>query len=116
MATFVVTSTDDAGSGSLRQAILDANGNSEPDLIRFAVTDTITLVNPLPSITENLTIAGPGAAFLTVNGNGTGPIFFIDSGITVLVQDLTIRNGFTLGNGGGFHNRGNLTLTRTRLS
>lgn len=116
MATFTVINTNDAGPGSLRQAIVDANGNSEPDLILFAVAGTITLGSPLPTITEDLVIAGPGAAFLTVNGNGTGPVLFIESGITVLVQDLTIRNGFTPGNGGGFYNRGNLTLIRTRLS
>jgi len=55
--------TNDAGPGSLRQAILDANGNSEPDVILFAVTGTITLVSALPAITEDLTIAGPGAGY-----------------------------------------------------
>src|SRR6185295_18383133 len=35
--TFVVTNTDDAGSGSLRQAILDANANPGSDLITFNI-------------------------------------------------------------------------------
>lgn len=50
MATFTVVNTNDAGPGSLRQAILDANGNSEPNVILFAVTGTITLVSALPAI------------------------------------------------------------------
>ena len=36
-ATFTVTNTSDAGAGSLRQAILDANGNAGPDTIDFNI-------------------------------------------------------------------------------
>ena len=35
--TYTVTNTDDAGAGSLRQAILDANGNAGADTIAFAI-------------------------------------------------------------------------------
>ena len=36
-ATFTVTNTDDAGPGSLRQAILDAEGSAGADTIAFAI-------------------------------------------------------------------------------
>lgn len=61
-STFVVTNTNDAGAGSLRQAILDANANPGYDVIDFAIgsgAQTIPLTSAaLPLITD---------------GNGTGP-------------------------------------------
>ncbi|MDG4548947.1 MAG: hypothetical protein P9F19_05990 [Candidatus Contendobacter sp.] len=44
-ATFTVTNLADAGGGSLRQAILDANGAAGADTITFqaGLTGTITL-------------------------------------------------------------------------
>src|SRR5262245_13943960 len=61
-ATFTVINTDDSGAGSLRQAILDANGNPGPDTIDFAIpgsgVHTISPVTPLPAITEPVTIDG----------------------------------------------------------
>src|SRR6185295_18755785 len=46
LATFTVTSTNDAGAGSLRQAIIDANAAAGTDLIDFSIgagAQTITL-------------------------------------------------------------------------
>ncbi|HEV3083012.1 MAG TPA: hypothetical protein VGY66_24720, partial [Gemmataceae bacterium] len=75
---FLVTNTLDAGAGSLRQAILDANANPGPDLIDFnipgagvqtiAVGDTTFL--PLPIITDPVAIDGysqPGASVNTLS-------------------------------------------------
>jgi hypothetical protein len=47
---YVVTHTGDSGHGSLRQAILDANGNPGHDLITFSpgVSGTIVLSATLP--------------------------------------------------------------------
>ena len=39
-ATFTVTNVNDSGGGSLRQAILDANGNAGPDTIDFNIPGT----------------------------------------------------------------------------
>jgi len=41
-ATYTVTNTNDSGAGSLRQAILDANGNAGADLIHFAIPGSDT--------------------------------------------------------------------------
>lgn len=67
-ATYAVTSTDDSGAGSLRQAILDANDNDGPDTISFNIpgagVHTITPEDELPAITGPTTIDGttqPGA-------------------------------------------------------
>lgn len=76
MATFFVTNMNDAGMGSLRQAILDANADpAAPHLIQFDnVTGTINLDGPLPTISRSMTIAGPGAALLTLNQATAGRI------------------------------------------
>ena len=73
-ATFTITNADDAGAGSLRQAILDANSTGGADTINFNIVGsgvhTITLTTVLPTITEAVTIDGytqPGA---TPNTNG----------------------------------------------
>ncbi len=62
--TFIVTNTNNSGTGSLRQAITDANANANPNLITFAITPldgsvkTINLTSPLPTITNPLGIDG----------------------------------------------------------
>jgi RHS repeat-associated protein len=63
--TFLVTSLDDQGPGSLAQAILDANvspNQDGPDLILFRIADpgphTITLTAALPAITDPVVIDG----------------------------------------------------------
>ena len=61
-ATFVVTSTADAGLGSLRQAIQSANSLPGPDLIQFNIpgtgVHTIVAGSDLPFVTDSLTIDG----------------------------------------------------------
>jgi hypothetical protein len=56
--TFVVSNTNDSGTGSLRDATTQAN--------LFSPFDTITLVSALPTITGQLTIVGPGASLVTI--------------------------------------------------
>jgi hypothetical protein len=75
-ATFTVTNTADTGAGSLRQAILDSNGNAGVDTIEFNIpgsgVHTITPATDLPDITDGFQIRGftqPGSA---ANTNGPG--------------------------------------------
>src|SRR4051794_1936665 len=63
-ATFTVTSTNDAGAGSLRQAILDANALAGADTIVFNIPDqtggvqTIAPLTILPDVTDPVTLDG----------------------------------------------------------
>ena len=77
-ATVTVTNRNDIGPGSLRQALHDAN---DGDTINFAVTGTIILTSGGLPINKNITISGPGAAQLSINGNqaGYGCVFGIVS-------------------------------------
>ena len=62
LAVFTVTNTLDAGAGSLRQAMLDANAMAGPDDIEFDIAGagphTIQPTSALPDITEELHIDG----------------------------------------------------------
>ena len=73
----IVTNTNDSGPGSLRQALLDSD---DGDVIGFAVTGTIGLTSGELLVTKNITISGPGAENLAVNGNGQSTVFHIASG------------------------------------
>ncbi len=69
--TFQVTNTNDSGAGSLRQAIIDANGNllgGDP-IIDIVVSSEfpITLASPLPELTYN-------NVTLKLNNGGNDPI------------------------------------------
>ncbi len=90
---FEVTTTDDSGPGSLRQAILDANDVAGPHTISFAPAlagETITLESSLPSIEENLTLQGS-----EVTLSGAGEHACINSyGVDLEVDGLTIQDCF----------------------
>ena len=96
-----VTNTNDSGSGSLRQALADA---SNGDTINFAVTGTIGLTSGELLVDHSITISGPGAENLAVNGNSKSRVFHIGSAQTVTISGLTITNGDASDNGGGIDN------------
>jgi len=96
-----VTNTNDSGSGSLRQALADANNG---DTINFAVTGTIGLTSGELLVTRSITISGPGAKNLAVNGNAKSRVFHIVSSQTVTISGLTIANGHVSDSGGGIYN------------
>jgi len=74
LATFAVANLNDAGAGSLRQAIIDANNNVGADTIRFDVAGTIELTSgALATITGATNIDGT-----TAPGYASAPIVEID--------------------------------------
>ncbi len=115
--TFTVVNTSDSGTGSLRQAILNANANPGADDIAFAIpgsgVQTIVLASPLPDIVEPVWIDGytqpgaspnsnpPGQGFNTVlkievegTGLASSPCFTVAAGntnaIEMVIQGLAI--------------------------
>ncbi|MBD6621187.1 hypothetical protein FNW02_37200 [Komarekiella sp. 'clone 1'] len=125
MATFNVSNTNDSGTGSLRQAILNANALTGKDWINFdgvfadSIADTITLGGSSLSITDDLTINGTGANLLTVSGNNNSRVFEINSGTTSEIVGLTIANGYIsedVPGGAGILNSGTLTLSNSIIN
>jgi len=85
LAAFLVTTTADAGAGSLRQAILDSNTSTGPNVIQFGIGNgpqTIVPASPLPTITNPVTIDATsqpgfaGAPLIQIDGS---QIFYADS-------------------------------------
>jgi parallel beta-helix repeat protein len=117
--TFTVTNTNDAGAGSLRQAVIDANTAAGADDIVFTVSPpaTISLLTALPQITSPLTITGLGASNLTIQRDGAAPNFRIfdiavSAAPAVTISGVTLTNGnATIG--GGINVGGVATLTVT---
>ncbi|MCC5643060.1 DUF4347 domain-containing protein [Nostoc sp. CHAB 5824] len=142
----VVTNTNDSGSGSLRQAILNANTTLGADTIIFAgvftdaTPDIITLTSGKLMITDDITILATGASNLTISGNNVSSVFEISgSGTGASIDGLKIANANDLlssillnsnaslsltnstvsdntGAVGGIFNKGTLSLTNTTVS
>lgn len=114
-APFDVMNTNDAGAGSLRQAIIDANGTAGPDTITFGAlaTGTITLTTGRLDISDDLTITGPGQSNLTVT-NPTGDILYIYKSAEVTLSDFSLNDA----SGRGVRSSGadDLTLTSMTVS
>ncbi len=102
LEVFQVTTNAASGAGSLAQAVADANANANPgetDIIQFgSVTGTITPGATL-SVTEPLSVAGPGAGVLMIDGAGTARIFEVTSALAL--ANVTLANGAATDGGGG---------------
>jgi hypothetical protein len=105
---------NDAGAGSLRQAILDTPAGGTVDF-QPGLSGTITLTSGQLGITKNLTITGPGASVITVSGNHASRVFSIGIS-TVNISGLTIADGQIRGLGAGIDSQGRLTITSCTLS
>ena len=80
------------------------------------VSGTILLTSGELQVTHDVTINGPGAANLAVNGNATSRVFHIFAGVTASISGLTVTNGFASGSypadeaGGIWNDHAMLTL------
>src|SRR5262249_32032089 len=132
---FTVNSLDDGpvnlgdGTLTLRDALFAAHTGDEIDFepsLFSSGPGTITL-NQDPgqgqlNIRTDLTISGPGADLLTIDGNHGSRIFNVDDGggdttIAVEIVGLVLTGGNAAGgNGGAILNTENLTLINCTLS
>ena len=125
VTVYTVTNANDSGTGSLRDAITQANQNQSTygSLIQFDPTvfntpQKITLSSPL-TLSETAgpeVISGPDANLVTVSGNDAVEVFQTGGAVTVSLSGLTISDGYAyLGNGGAMCNYGG-TLTVTNCA
>ena len=117
-AVIVVDTTADGISGplcDLRDAITAANNDapvggctevdpSGDDVVDLTgLTGSIELdslpLQALPTIQENVTIRGPGADLLRIDGLDAIDLFLVENG-TLTIERVTLANGMTGGRGG----------------
>jgi len=114
-AILTVTNTNDNGPGSLREALVHANVGDTIDAT--GIRGVITLTSGELVVNNSVTINGPGADLLVVDGNGTGTVFRVVSMGPVTISRLTISNGHASSGGGIFNvGVGTLTIMNSALS
>ena len=114
-ASQTVFNTNDSGAGSLRQVIADAAAGDTIVFDSSLSGSTITLASTL-ELTKNVTIDGSALTSpITISGNSTVGVFSVNSGITVILDNLIITNGY-YPYGGGINNKGTLTVDNSTFS
>jgi hypothetical protein len=130
--TFTVGSLDDTLSASdcatptntdctLRDAISAANLNTGADTIVFktGLTGTITMADDPQAIAEGVSIQGPGASQVTVDGDDTYRTFELETAIgdPVAISGLTLTNAYTQSSGAAIYNYGSdLTVANSVIT
>jgi len=110
-----VTNLNDSGPGSLRAEIAAA---APGDTIVFqpGLTGTIGLTSGTLTISQSLTITGPGASLLAISGNSLFTVFTITGGGGVAISGLTVENGHgTFGGGFNITSGGGTTVSNLIL-
>ncbi len=112
----IVTSTADAGAGTLREALANVcSGTTITFDLTGAGPHTITLTTGELQVAKNVTIKNNSGEKITVSGNNASRVFNINSGKTASIIGLTISGGNAL-NGGGIINDGALTVVNSLLT
>src|SRR5262249_12648405 len=82
LSAFHVSTLADAGPGSLRAAVAQANAHTGADVIVFddGLAGTIALTGGELDLTDDLKVNGPGADKLTVSGGNLSRVFQVEAG------------------------------------
>jgi Fibronectin type III domain/FG-GAP repeat len=103
--------------GGAESSQISGNPAGGNDTIVFnpGLSGTITLtlgeLNGAAALSQNVTIVGPGASLLAVQGVGTQIFNNGTAGVNLTIAGLTIEDGFNGGPGGAILNNGSLVLT-----
>jgi hypothetical protein len=118
----VVTDPGDNGGPNQLRSKITASQGSGGGTITFAVgTTTIVLMNGvLPAVTGNIAI--DGANVITLSGNNASPVFQVNFGGTLTLNNLTITHAFNstgdggaIRNGSGIGNGGTLNINSCKF-
>jgi predicted outer membrane repeat protein len=126
-SVFIVTTLADSGAGSLRDALAEADAHAGLDTIRFHLpapplhgANLIKLTGGALQSTGNVTITGPGASRLILDGNDASSVLRItDTDATTDAPTSISGLAFLHGNastGGGIFSAESLTLKGVVIS
>lgn len=105
---------------TLLEALNAANAEANANVITFKAGLSGTITNTTQpdglTITNPVTIQGPGASVLAISGNSVLRVFYVNTVSSVAISGLTITKGNAAtgslsGDGGGIYNNGTLNLT-----
>ena len=106
-STLTVVNLDDAGAGSLRYELSQAQSGDTIVFDNRLSGGTITLTSGELQVDKSLDIEGLGQDALTVDGGGTGRVFEITTpGANVTIAGMTITDGVAPQGGGVLNDSG----------
>ena len=85
------------------------------DQVEFGTVGTIVLSGNLPTVNKKLTIAGPGAGSLVIDGNALYRPFTVGAAGDLSVTGLGVTRGHSATEGGAVLNGGKATFTQVRF-
>jgi hypothetical protein len=116
----VTSLLDDGSSGTLRWAINQANANAGGiyDAIDITTEGTITLTSDLPAITAGVTITGTGMTTTIIDGNNLWRAIYNNGSRTIVIEDMTFKQGKNVSWNGGliYNGSGTMTFNRIKIS
>lgn len=114
--TVQVSNCDDAGPGSLREAVAAA---ADGDVVALGGLgcDTITLSSgPIAIAVANLSLVGPGREALAISGGDGQRVFDHGGSGTLSLAGLTVTHGAAADGGGCIRSAGHLVLDEVTVS
>src|SRR5262249_203973 len=105
----------DSGAGSLRDAL---NSTPTGGTVDFApgLIGSVILTSGALNITKSVTVAGPGTAIVTINGNNTQQLFVATTtGLQIAISALHLAKGSAAGDGGAIASASSLALDNCTL-
>src|SRR5262249_47384886 len=89
------TGSGSGTSGDLRYCITQANGHAGTDTIQIpsTLTGTISMAQGAYTLNGSVNINVLGASNVTIDAKGAHQIFLVNSGFTVNISGLTLKNG-----------------------
>lgn len=116
----VTSLLDDGSSGTLRWAITQANATAGGiyDAITITTEGTITLSSDLPAITAGVTITGTGMTTTIIDGNNLWRAIYNNGSRTIVIEDMTFKQGKNVSWNGGliYNGYGTVTFNRIKIS
>jgi hypothetical protein len=104
------------GNISFDPTVFSASNTAAANTITLGVDGTLTI--PTNTILTGAT-TGSGATLtnlVTVNGASASTVFTLSGGTVAILNNLTIENGTSGGNGGGISNSGRLTVNESTFT
>ena len=91
--SIVVQNCNDSGSGSLRQALLDAGNGDTIDLTQLSCSSITLTTGSILFTQTTVTLQGPGSKYLSISGGDQFAPLLHDGTGTLYINDLAIEHG-----------------------